>query len=143
MKSRKIHLLGEFLRWFFVVLMCASALGKLLDMNGFYGVVETYRLLPAAVVPLSAWLLVMVEIAVAGWLISGKTREWAAIVLIALHLMYLLWMLVALYRGLQISNCGCFGVYFARPLTWQTPVEDMVLIAFALLLWHSSRTLVR
>jgi Methylamine utilisation protein MauE len=142
MISRKVDLLRECLRWFFALLMCASAAGKLLDMDGFYGVVETYRLLPVVVVPLSAWALVFIEIVFAGWLVSGKRLGSAAIGLIALHLMYLLWVLIALYRGLQLSNCGCFGVYFARPLTWQTPVEDITLIAFALVLWYRSHLLV-
>jgi hypothetical protein len=141
MISRKVDLLRECLRWFFVLLMCASAIGKLLDMDGFYGVVETYRLLPVVVVPLSAWALVLIEIAFAGWLVSGKGLGRAAMGLIALHLMYLSWVLIALYRGLQISNCGCFGVYFARHLTWQMPVEDITLIAFSFLLWHRSRGL--
>jgi uncharacterized membrane protein YphA (DoxX/SURF4 family) len=140
MNAKKNDSLRECLRWFFGFLMSASAMGKLLDMNGFYGVVETYRLLPVAVIPLSAWALVLVEIAIAAWLVSGKSTGYAAIGLVALHVVYLLWILIALSRGLQISNCGCFGVYFARPLTWQTPVEDIVLLAFAFLLWHRSRS---
>jgi uncharacterized membrane protein YphA (DoxX/SURF4 family) len=139
MNAKKNDSLRECLRWFFGFLMSASAMGKLLDMNGFYRVVETYQLLPSAIVSLNAWVLVLVEIAFAGWLVSGKRLASAAMGLIALHLVYLLWVLIALFRGLQISNCGCFGVYFARPLTWQTPVEDIVLIAFAFLLWHRSR----
>ncbi len=111
-------------------------------MNGFYGVVQTYHLLPVAIVPLSAWVLVLIEIAIAVWLVSGKSPSAVAIGLIALHLVYLLWVLIALHRGLQISNCGCFGVYFARPLTWQTPLEDITLIAFALALWYRSHVLV-
>jgi Methylamine utilisation protein MauE len=142
MISRKVDLLRDCLRWFFMLLMSASAIGKLLDMNGFYGVVETYRLLPAEVVPLSAWALVIIEITFAGWLFSGNRLGSAAMGLIVLHLVYLLWVLMALYRGLRISNCGCFGVYFARPLTWQTPVEDVTLIAFALVLWYRSHVLV-
>jgi hypothetical protein len=138
MVSKKFDILRDCLRWFFVLLMCASAVGKLLDMDGFYGVVETYRLLPVEVVPLSAWALVLVEIAFAGWLVSGKRLGSAAIGLIGLHFMYLLWVLIALHRELLISNCGCFGVYFARPLTWQTPVEDITLISFALALWYRS-----
>lgn len=41
---------------------------------------------------------------------------------------------LALHRGLQIANCGCFGVYWARPLTAVTLVEDALLLALACLM---------
>ena len=47
---------------------------------------------------------------------------------------YAIWMTIALLRGLDLPNCGCFGVFFPQPLTWQSPLEDLVLVAFCSLL---------
>ena len=44
----------------------------------------------------------------------------------------------ALGRGLGLENCGCFGVFLARPLEWYTPLEDAVLIAASYGLFYLS-----
>jgi Methylamine utilisation protein MauE len=124
------------IRYFFITLLFASALGKLLDMNGFYGVVASYQLLPQAIIGLSAWLLVGVEFGLSVWLMTQRRLPQATIILVALHVIYFAWLTVALLRGLDIANCGCFGVYFARPLTWFTLIEDAMLIALAAILWR-------
>lgn len=118
-------------RWFFAVLLLASGTGKLLNMPGFYEIVDSYRILPAALIPPSAWALALLELGLAAWLIRGRRLGLAGLALITLHTMYLLWITSALSRGLKLDNCGCFGVYFARPLEWHTPLEDMALIALA------------
>lgn len=64
---------------------------------------------------------------------------WCSIGLLALHSAYLLWLSAALVRGLEIHNCGCFGVYWARPLGVQTLVEDAVLLLMAIGLVMSCR----
>jgi uncharacterized membrane protein YphA (DoxX/SURF4 family) len=125
-----------FIRWFFVALLLASAIGKLLDMAGFNLIVATYQLLPVATTPVAAWLLVALELTLGLWLLSGRTLQSAALVVVALHLAYFAWLTIALVRGLTISNCGCFGVFFARPLTWTTLLEDGILIVLAIVLWR-------
>jgi hypothetical protein len=37
-------------------------------------------------------------------------------------------------RGLDLTNCGCFGLFFPQPLRWYTPLEDVVLVALCYLL---------
>lgn len=46
---------------------------------------------------------------------------------------------VTLWRGLAIANCGCFGVFLARPLTAQTVVEDVVMLGMSLLVLREVR----
>jgi uncharacterized membrane protein YphA (DoxX/SURF4 family) len=133
--------LATVIRWFFVLLMAASAIGKLADMPGFFAIVASYRLLPAAVIPVSAWALALFELSVAAWLIAGRRMREAALALAALHIVYLAWLLIALARGLSIANCGCFGVYWPRPLTWLTPLEDVFLLTLAVLLWRGVRSI--
>lgn len=126
------------LRWFFIALLTVASGGKLLDMAGFYDIVNAYRMLPEASVPVTAWLMTLWELALAIWLVSGWEPRAAALAVMAVHLLYLAWLLMALGRGLEIANCGCFGVYFARPLTWIAMVEDLVLLGLSYLLWRFS-----
>ena len=127
------------LRGFFVVLMSATGIAKLLDMQGFISVVASYRTLPFVLLAPSAWALALTEVALAVWLAWGRWLYAAALLLMALHLMYLAWLLLALARGMQLDNCGCFGVYLAQPLTWYSPLEDAVLLSLAFLLWRGAR----
>ncbi len=126
-------------RWFFVLLLAASSAGKLADMPGFYAVVYSYDLLPDAVIPISAWALAFFELLLALWLAIGKRIGIASILVVALHLIYLIWILVALARGLNLANCGCFGVFWPRPLSWFTPIEDLILLILATIMWRSAR----
>jgi hypothetical protein len=125
-------------RGFFVVLLTASAIGKYADMPGFYRVVETYQVLPAAAVALASQLLAFSELALAAALAWSSAQVRVASLVVALHLMYLFWLALALWKGLDIPNCGCFGVYFPRPLSPWTLVEDGVLLGLALLLWRGA-----
>ena len=127
------------LRWVFVLLLLASAIGKLLDMPGFIAVVETHRSFPQVALPVAAWVLTLTELALGLWLATGKALRRATAALVALHLIYFVWLAIALGRGLELPNCGCFGVYFARPLTAWTLLEDGILLALALVLWRSTR----
>jgi uncharacterized membrane protein YphA (DoxX/SURF4 family) len=129
--------IGTGIRWFFVLLLAASSIGKLADMPGFYAVIKSYALLPEAVILISAWALAIFELVLAIWLAIGKRINVAALIVIALHFVYLIWLAIALARGLDIPNCGCFGIYWARPLTWFTPVEDFILLALATVMWRS------
>lgn len=132
-----MNLASTSIRWFFVLLLAAASVGKLADIPGFYAVIKSYALLPEAVIPISAWALAIFELVLAIWLAMGKRIEVAALIVIALHLVYLIWLAIALARGLDIPNCGCFGVFWARPLTWFTPVEDFILLALATVMWRS------
>ncbi len=136
---RLIARVATALRWAFVLLLLASAIGKLLDMAGFIGVVDTYRSFPQAASPIAAWALTLTELALALWLAAGKALRHGTAALVALHLIYLVWLAIALGRGLELPNCGCFGVYFARPLTAWTLLEDGILLALALALWRSTQ----
>ena len=133
-----MNLASTSIRWFFVLLLAAAPVGKLADIPGFYAVIKSYALLPEAVIPISAWALAIFELVLAIWLAMGKRIEVAALIVIALHLVYLIWLAIALARGLDIPNCGCFGVFWARPLTWFTLLEDLILLVLAIVMWRSA-----
>lgn len=116
-------------------------MGKALDMPGFAQVLAAYALLPAWGNTLVAHTLPIVE------LVSGLcllTRRWlrpAAWVVVALHAVVLSVVVVSWWRGLTIANCGCFGVFLARPLTGQTIIEDAVMVGVSLLVLRRARAL--
>jgi uncharacterized membrane protein YphA (DoxX/SURF4 family) len=124
------------LRVLFAVLLTVTGVAKLLDMTGFYEVVRSYQSLPDLVIPPAAWILSLGEIVLAAWLLAHYRPRWAATTVVLLHLMYLVWLLAALLRGLELANCGCFGVFWARPLTWYSPLEDLALVGLAILYWR-------
>lgn len=122
-------------RVFFVLLMLASATGKLLDMPGFYGIVRTYQMMPEWLIIPGAWVLTLFELAL-GLALCSKAWRNVVWVLLPLHLFYLVGLSQALLRGLVIPNCGCFGVYWGRPLTPYTLLEDIALLALAFALYR-------
>ncbi len=136
------HLISSYapplLRLWFVLLLAVTGLAKLINMPGFYPVVASYQVLPSALIVPSAWLLALLELLLALWLATRWQARWAALLLVGLHLLYWFWLLAALLRGLKLDNCGCFGAYWARPLTWYSLLEDGVLLLLALWLWRSS-----
>jgi hypothetical protein len=119
------------LRLFLGLVLLATAAGKLLDVRGFAGILRTYETFPdAALLPL-ALAVPLVELGLAIWLVSGRRLVAAAGATLALHAIYAVWAAATRMRGLHLSNCGCFGVFFPRPLTWRTVLEDLVLVALS------------
>ena len=120
-------------------ILLATAVGKLLDVSGFARVLATYKALPeASLLPL-ALAVPLFELALAIWLYWGRALVGAALASTLMHAAYVAWSWAALARGLHLPNCGCFGVFLARPLTWATVVEDLVLAAASLALLALAR----
>lgn len=115
--------------------MLATGAGKLLDLEGFTRVIATYDVLPSILLWPAAISMTAAELALAAWLFSGANLRLAAIAATLMHCLFLVWISAALWRGLEIENCGCFGVFFARPLTPTTLIEDGVMVAVCLLLY--------
>ena len=101
--------------------------------------VATYRLVPGAWLAAAAWPLVLGEAVLAVWLASGRHLTRAALGVTLLHCLYFAWIAIALARGLQLTNCGCFGVYWPRPLTLFTLMEDGALVIAAYALFRAAR----
>ncbi len=120
---------AAFLRVAIGVILLATAVGKLLDVGGFARVLGTYRALPEASLRPLAVLIPIAELVLAMWLFSGRALVASALTSTAAHLAYATWSAAAIERGLKLANCGCFGVFLARPLGWGTVAEDLVLVA--------------
>jgi Methylamine utilisation protein MauE len=119
----------QFLRFAIGAVLLASAAGKLLDIAGFSSVLKTYEAFPDGILLPLAIAIPLAELALALWLFSGQFLAAAAITSVVMHLAYAVWSAVSVLRGLRLSNCGCFGVFWPRPLGWTTVAEDLVLAA--------------
>lgn len=119
------------LRWLIGLLLLGTALGKALDLPAFVDVVGSYDFLPEALQWPAATALVVAEAALGAWLLSGRFVPLALGAAVALHLGYAAFTETAVLRGLGLTNCGCFGRFFARPLEWYTPLEDVAVAALA------------
>ncbi|HEX9741327.1 MAG TPA: MauE/DoxX family redox-associated membrane protein [Nitrospiraceae bacterium] len=117
-----------FLQLFVSIILLASALGKSLDLPGFVEVLKTYQAFPDLILLPLALALTGFEFALGAWVLSGRRLAAGALVAAWLNAGYGVWMTITLLRGLELSNCGCFGVFFPQPLRWYSPLEDLVLV---------------
>lgn len=102
-----------------------------MDVPGFIEVLNTYQFFPDWTLPVIAVLLILFELRLAEWFLFGKNIVVAALLSVLLHSGFTLFSAITLLRGLELPNCGCFGVFLARPLTWWTVVEDLVLVGMS------------
>jgi hypothetical protein len=121
--------LRQFLRFAIGAVLLMSAAGKLVDIAGFSSVLKTYEAFPDAILLPLAVAIPLAELALALWLFSGQFLAAAAVTSVVMHFVYAVWSAVSVLRGLRLSNCGCFGVFWPRPLGWTTVAEDLVLLA--------------
>ena len=135
----KPSLIRSGLQLFVGGILIASALGKSIDVPGFLDVLRTYRFFAEATLWPTALAVIAVEAVVGVWIVSGWRLARAAWVAGLLNLGYTLWMTLSLARGLDLENCGCYGVFFPQPLRWYSPLEDLVLVAACVGLWRLSR----
>lgn len=123
------------LRFAFAALLLVTAIGKLLDNRGFAAVVGTYQVFPEPLLLPLSLAFSLAELALGLWLLWGVRLTAAAFGAVLFHLGYLTWLGLAYARGLDIQNCGCFGIFLARPLTPSMFIEDGLLLAAALVFW--------
>ena len=72
--------------------------------------IADYQLVPPALVPITGWLVSLLEIAIASGLLFATTRVIAATLGAALLCLYAIAMAINLYRGRRDLDCGCsFG----------------------------------
>ena len=121
-----------FPRWFVGLVLIATGTGKAFDMPGFVQVLAAYDLLPSSGNVALAYTLPFIELATGLCLLTRRGLRLAAWTAAGLHVMLLSAVLLTLWRGIEIANCGCFGVFLARPLTAQTVVEDAVMLALSI-----------
>ena len=126
----------RFLRYLIALVLLSAGGAKLLDLPGFVAVLQSYRFFPYQLIWPVAVTVVAVELLLALWLIWGRSPLRAAQGSIAMHSVYAGWAIYMLSRGKPVLNCGCFGSLLARPLSWMTVVEDLVMVSLSVALYR-------
>jgi hypothetical protein len=117
-------------------ILVAQGAGKLLSPSGYFQALERFRILPAIPLIGSIWialeLLAGLGLLAAG-LVKTPSRRFVPFAAIALllQLAYAFLSISAYVRGLEITNCTCFGIYLAQRLSWFVLVQDAYMIAYA------------
>lgn len=119
----------QLLRFAIGAVLLVTAAGKLLDIPGFMDVLKTYEAFSDSILLSLALAIPLAELALALWLFSGQFLPAAAVTAVVIHFAYAVFSAVSVLRGLRLSNCGCFGVFWPRPLGWSTVAEDLVMTA--------------
>ena len=98
-------------RLLLLAVFAATALAKLLDIQGFADVLAAYRLFPPPLLAPIGLALALAELAVAARLARRASSRPAALAALVLSLANAVMLCVTLWRGIALVNCGCFGVY--------------------------------
>lgn len=110
-----------------------------MDLPGFVNVLITYQLFPN-------WLLWPFGVGITGfewvlgaWVLSGWRFQAGMLFAMTLNGFYAMGLIVTLFRGLELPNCGCYGVFFPQPLRWYSPLEDLVLVGICYAVYVSAK----
>lgn len=121
-------------------IIAVAGVAKLLDISGFAAIIRTYQFsLSDSVVGILAAAIPIFELGLGVWILSGYALRKAAVVSMLMHAGYGTLLTIMLIRGIHLTNCGCFGVFLARPLQWYTPLEDVALIYVSYKLFKHAR----
>ncbi|MFE0874454.1 MauE/DoxX family redox-associated membrane protein [Streptomyces smyrnaeus] len=123
-------------------LLSAMALGQLVSFDRMPDILTTYGLTSGAASTALAAALIAAEAVGGLWLLARpRSRNAApAWLFTAVAVAWTVLAAQAYARGLAIDNCGCFGTYLAQPLRWFVLVEDALMLAYAAVLLHGSRS---
>ena len=129
------------LKHFFALLVIATGIGKLLDNRGFADVIVTYQFgIPHPLAMGLGLAVSLFELFLGIFILLEKNQNRNAILLMLMHSGYVFLAAVSNLRGLNLQNCGCFGVFWGRPLTWWTVVEDLFLVLVSYVFYYLSKT---
>jgi hypothetical protein len=132
-----------FLRIVIGLVLTAAAIAKLVNMPGFVTILHSYGILPGWLHWPAAIAVTVSELLIGLWLLWGRELGKAAFSSMALHIFYAGFTAAMLLRGTPIINCGCFGTYLSRPLSWTTFSENLVFAALSFLLARLARSAVQ
>lgn len=123
----------------------AMATGQLASWTQMPDLLGAYRLLPAPALPWLAGGLIVGELVAGVWLLARPRSHALAPVWIytAVTLVWGALGLQAQLRGLQVDNCGCFGIYLSQRLSWFVLAQDALLLGYAALMVRGAHRAVR
>lgn len=112
-----------------------ASLGKIVDDPLiFVSAVESYKLLPSALVPIFSVVLPWIEFIAGILLIIGYAVESAAAIIALMLIAFIVGITVNLFRGVEMA-CGCFGfLEGGDKIGWHTVMRNIAMLLSAVLL---------
>ncbi|HPG38734.1 MAG TPA: MauE/DoxX family redox-associated membrane protein [bacterium] len=140
--EKQMTIINLAVRLILAAIFIYAAIGKIINPALFAREIDNYRLLPWLLVSLLAASLPWVELGCGLLLIAGRWLRPAALILIALNVVFILAMASALLRGLNI-NCGCFSLgEKGSQVGLLRIVEDLVFLGMAVwVYWKGERNI--
>lgn len=135
--------LAWLLRMVVAVMLIYASADKILHPQDFAAIVKGYRLLPEALVNLTAIWLPWFELVLGVCLYTGFWRQGALLLATSLLAAFWLALIVNYFRGIDVG-CGCFtsspaeGGGEAAPMLWYIG-RDALLLALPLAAWEAQR----
>lgn len=115
-----------------------AAVTKLLDQRGTREAIKNFGA-PGPLAPTLAFLLPLVELAIAAGLLFSSTAWVSALAALLLLAVFIVAIGVNLARG-NTHDCHCFGQLYSRPLGWSTLARNILFaLGAGFVLWQESR----
>lgn len=112
-----------------------AAIDKIIQPEKFAVVIYHYRVLPFEFVNIVAIIVPWLEVAIGLTLILGIWLETAAFLLSVLSIGFIMLIISAIARGLNIE-CGCFTLSESGSLvSWKRVIEDILILAGGLFIF--------
>ncbi len=135
MGFKKKNFLFIILSWIVAAVFIFAGAGKIINPAQFAKDIDNYRMLPYLLVTFLAVVLPWIEVLCGLFLIVGKWKKGAALILLVLSFIFFIAMSSAMIRGLDIS-CGCFAVNpEAIKISYVRLFEDAILFGVILLIY--------
>lgn len=120
------------LRAFLALLFATAAVSKLQHIEEFYGVVRNFRLIPDGPSRVVAFVLPIVELAVAAGLMIAPLAVPAAVTGAALLAGFGVAIAINVIRGRTWIDCGCMRQGMKQQISWMMVLRNVVLTVLAL-----------
>ncbi len=132
--------LTEALALLIALVFACAAIAKLTAWSEWPGVVQNFRVLPRALVTPVAFLLPLLEVAIALGILIKETRALAAVSAALLFTVFGAALAINFFRGRRQIDCGCFRSDLKQPISIAVIVRNAFLAVCALLLLPAGGT---
>ncbi|MCH7230911.1 hypothetical protein L0U85_08620 [Glycomyces sp. L485] len=128
------------LRLILGIIYLGMAVGQTLSAAAMPGIIGAYDVVPGPLLIPFVVVLIAAEAVTGLWLLArprstSLTPVW---MYAGVSMVWTILAVQAFARGLDIANCGCFGVYLVQPLRWWVLLEDGLLLVYAVIMVRSS-----
>lgn len=125
--SKRAQIISPFLRIFVGMILIYSGYIKIIEpVEVFYNSIISYKVIEGKTAYFVALILPWFELYLGSFVLLGLFERYVLILSISLFCLFEVLLLQAIIRGLEITNCGCFGarnsnsinVEFSLNLIW-------------------------